>query len=70
MELRTAESKSLIRRKTVKVNTGACSRSKAKPDATGTAFLRSFHFFKPLFLSHFLAFLNETCAHTLATESP
>lgn len=35
MELRAAESKSLIRRKTVKVNMGQAA---AKPDATCTAF--------------------------------
>lgn len=49
MELRTAESKSLIRRKTVKVNTGAGSRSRQSPDATGTAFPPLFFHFSKRF---------------------
>lgn len=49
MELRTAESKSLIRRKTVKVNTGAGSRS---PALQAQLLLRAF------FLTLFYLFLR------------
>lgn len=44
MELRTAESKSLIRRKTVKVNTGAGSRSRLSPAYSHCFFSALLHF--------------------------
>lgn len=57
MELRTAESKSLIRRKTVKVNTGAGSRSRRSPNATGAVSPSLFFTFSNISLP-FFAFLN------------
>lgn len=69
MELRTAESKSLIRRKTVKVNTGAAAAGKARRYRHCFAPLL-FFFFSSLFqhfVSVFFAFLNERFAHTLPT---
>lgn len=68
MELRTAESKSLIRRKTVKVNTGAGSRSRRSPALQAQLFLRSISLFQSIF-SRFFAFLNERCVHTVAAKS-
>lgn len=60
MELRAAESKSLIRRKTVKVNMGQAA---AKPDATRTAFSSAlFHFLKR-FGADFLLLKSKTCPY-------
>lgn len=60
MELRAAESKSLIRRKTVKVNMGQAA---AKPDATRTAFPSAlFHFLKR-FGADFLLLKSKTCPY-------
>lgn len=53
MELRTAESKSLIRQKTVKVNTGAGSSSRQSPTLQAQLFLRSFSTFTNVFVPVF-----------------
>lgn len=68
MELRTAESKSLIRRKTVKVNTEAGSRSRQCPTLHAQLFLRSFSTFSNVFVPVF-AFLNKIFAYALTTLS-
>lgn len=59
MELRTAESKSLIRGKAAKVNSGAGSRSRQSPVPRTQLFFRSFFsppLFGNVFLSRFLLF--------------
>lgn len=56
MELRTAESKSLIRRKTVKVNAGAGSRSRRSPALHAQLFPPLFSTFLNVLVPLFLLF--------------
>lgn len=68
MELRTAESKSLIRRKTVKVNTGAGSSSRQSPTLQAQLFLRSFSTFTNVFVPVFAFFFFFYERYTVATK--
>lgn len=56
MELRPAESKSLIRRKTVKVNTGQAAAPKPGAATRTAFFLRSFSLFKRFYPDIFFSY--------------